>query len=130
MATVADLMTSGSILSIPPETSVAEAATVMGERRVGSALVMEGDALTGIFTERDIVKALGEHHDAAEHPVSEWMTRHPMTIPPSTPVEEALRTMLSRGFRHLPVTDGERILGIVSMRDLTAAEIDKDQGTV
>jgi CBS domain-containing protein len=123
VATVSDVMTSGAILSIGPDTPVAEAATVMGERRVGSALVMEGKHLAGIFTERDIVRALGAHHDAAEHPVSEWMTANPMTVPPDTPAEDALRTMLDRNFRHLPIVDGDRILGIVSMRDLTAAGV-------
>ena len=120
MATVGDIMTSG-LLSIPADTTVAEAATVMGERRVGSALIMDGESLSGIFTERDIVRALGAHHDAAEHPVSEWMTRDPKTVASTTPVEEALGIMLERGFRHLPVADGDTVLGIVSMRDLTAA---------
>ncbi len=120
MPTVSEVMTSGRILSIGPDTSVAEAATSMGERRVGSALVMEEDRLAGIFTERDIVRALGAHHDAAGHPVSEWMTPDPMTVPPATGAAEALRTMLERGFRHLPIAEGGRVLGIVSMRDLTA----------
>ncbi|MDQ4006056.1 MAG: CBS domain-containing protein [Actinomycetota bacterium] len=130
MPTVADVMTTGAILSIGPDTPVAEAATVMGERGVGSALVMQGDRLAGIFTERDIVRALGAHHDAAGHPVSEWMTANPMTVSPDTPAEEALRTMLDRNFRHLPILDGERILGIVSMRDLTAAGVPDAQGGV
>jgi CBS domain-containing protein len=110
-----------SVLAVDPSTTVAEAATVMGERRAGSALVMEGDRLLGIFTERDIVKALGQHFDAAGHPVSEWMTSEPMTVPPDTQAEEALRTMLDRGFRHLPVVTGEQVVGVVSMRDLSAA---------
>ena len=118
MTTVGDIM-SGSLLSIQPDTTVAEAATMMGERRVGSALVMEGERLAGIFTERDIVRALGEHFDAAGHPVSEWMTTGPTTIPPTTPVPEALQTMLDRGFRHLPVTENDRVVGIVSLRDLS-----------
>jgi CBS domain-containing protein len=117
---VGEIMT-GSVFSIEPTMTVAEAATVMGERKIGSALVMEGEKLSGIFTERDIVRALGEHFDAAGHPVSEWMTADPMTVPPDTPIKEALNTMLERGFRHLPVVDGESILGIVSMRDLTRA---------
>ena len=120
MATVGEIMT-GSVFTIDPEMTVAEAATVMGERKIGSALVLEGERLAGIFTERDIVRALGEHFDAAGHPVSEWMTAEPTTVPPDTPIEEALRTMLDRGFRHLPVTDGDRVLGIVSMRDLSRA---------
>jgi CBS domain-containing protein len=120
MPTVGDLMTR-SILSVDPTTTVAEAATIMGERRAGSALVMEGDRLLGIFTERDIVKALGQHFDAAGHPVSEWMTSEPMTVPPDTQADEALRTMLDKGFRHLPVVTGEQVVGVVSMRDLSAA---------
>jgi CBS domain-containing protein len=122
MSTVGDIMATG-LFSIEPTTTVAEAATVMGERRIGSALVMQGDRLLGIFTERDIVRALGEHFDAAGHPVSEWMTADPVTVEPSMPVEEALRMMLDRNFRHLPVTEGGRVSGIVSMRDLTAAGV-------
>ena len=120
MARIGDIMSS-SILTIDPATTVAEAATSMGERRVGSALVMEGDRLAGIFTERDIVRALGQHFDAAGHPVSEWMTRDPHTIGPDTEARDALQTMLDRGFRHLPVLDDERVVGIVSLRDLSRA---------
>lgn len=120
MQTVADLMTSG-ILTVTASTTVAEAATMMGERRVGSALVMEDDRLLGIFTERDIVRALGQDFGAAERPVSEWMTSQPTTVRPETPAGEALRTMLDGGFRHLPVSEGDRVLGIVSIRDLSAA---------
>jgi CBS domain-containing protein len=82
---------------------------------------MDGERLLGIFTERDIVKALGQHFDAAGHAVSEWMTSDPTTVPADTQVDEALRTMLDRGFRHLPVVEGERVVGVVSMRDLSAA---------
>jgi CBS domain-containing protein len=120
MGTVGEIMTT-SLFSIDPTTTVAEAATVMGERRIGSALVMDGERLAGIFTERDIVRALGKHFDAAGHPVSEWMTADPLTIGADTKVEDALRTMLDRGFRHLPVVEGDRVLGVVSMRDLSAA---------
>ena len=122
MSTVGDIMSTG-LFSIEPTTTVAEAATVMGERRIGSALVMEDEMLLGIFTERDIVRALGEHFDAAGHPVADWMTPNPVTVEASTPVEEALRMMLDRNFRHLPVAEGGRVSGIVSMRDLTAAGV-------
>jgi CBS domain-containing protein len=120
MATVGEVMTR-SILAVDPATTVAEAATIMGERAAGSALVMDGDRLLGIFTERDIVKALGQHFDAAGHPVSEWMTPDPSTVPADTPAGDALRTMLDRGFRHLPVVEGDAVVGVVSMRDLSAA---------
>lgn len=126
MTTVGDIMTT-ALFSIEPATTVAEAATVMGERRIGSALVMEGERLLGIFTERDIVRALGQHFDAAGHAVSEWMTADPMSVPPGTAAEEALRTMLDRGFRHLPVTEDDRVIGVVSMRDLTKAGVSAEE---
>ncbi len=122
MKTVGDLMTE-TVLSVQPSATVAEAATMMGERRVGSAVVMEDDRLVGIFTERDIVRALGQDFGAAERPVTEWMTREPVTVSPQTPASDALRTMLDGGFRHLPVTEGERVVGVVSIRDLSGAEI-------
>lgn len=120
MATVGELM-STDLIAVTPTATVAEAATLMGERHVGSALVMDGDRLEGIFTERDIVRALGEHFDAAGHPVSSWMTRRPATIAPDTSSDVALETMLSGGFRHLPVTEGDRVVGMLSLRDLAAA---------
>jgi CBS domain-containing protein len=120
MTTVGEIM-SKELITVDPQASVAEAATVMGEHHAGSALVMEGDALSGIFTERDIVRALGEHFDAAGHPVSNWMTRNPVTIAADADVQDALERMLSGGFRHLPVMDGDRVAGLVSMRDLSKA---------
>lgn len=120
MVTLGEVMTR-RILSVSPSTSVAEAATMMGERAAGSALVMEDAKLLGIFTERDIVRALGQHFDAAAHPVSEWMTRDPVTAAPETPVQDALQTMLERGFRHLPVVDEGEVVGVVSLRDLSRA---------
>jgi CBS domain-containing protein len=120
MTTVRDVMNS-SLITAEPTSTVAEAATIMGERHAGSTLVMEEGALVGIFTERDIVRALSQDFDAPGHPISHWMTRDPRTVRPEASVEEALETMLSGGFRHLPVTEGDRILGVVSMRDLSRA---------
>lgn len=119
MTTVAELM-SRNLLVVDPAATVGEAATLMGERRVGSALVMSGEKLVGIFTERDIVRALGQHFDAAGHPVSEWMTPDPVTISRNTSPRDALERMLQGGFRHLPVVEGDQVVGVVSMRDLSA----------
>ena len=120
MAILDDIMTT-DLLTVPPSATVAETATMMGQRGTGSALVMEGDALLGIFTERDVVRALGQQFDAAGQSVSEWMTPDPETVPPDTSAGDALRTMLQRGFRHLPVAKDGRVVGIVSIRDLSAA---------
>jgi CBS domain-containing protein len=110
---------STSLVSVTPTASVAEAATVMATNKVGAALVMEGEQLAGIFTERDILRALADHFDAAGHEVSQWMTTSPTSLPPDASATEALDLMLQRGFRHVPVVDGTRVVGIVSMRDVT-----------
>ncbi len=122
MKTVGDLM-SETILSVAPSATVAETATMMGERHVGSALVMEEDRLLGIFTERDIVRALGQDFGAAERPVTEWMTPDPVTVDRGTAANDALKTMLDGGFRHLPVVEEGTVVGIVSMRDLSSAGV-------
>jgi len=120
---VGDLMSKPTCV-VDPETTLAEATTMMGEQRVGSALVIDSDRLTGILTERDIVRAMSTAHDAPARPVIEWMTKHPTTATPGTPVRDALRTMVDGGFRHLPITDGDTLVGIVSMRDIAKALAD------
>ncbi len=120
MGTVGEAM-NRDLITVDPSTTVAEAATIMGGKHVGSALVMEDDRLTGIFTERDIVRALGEHFDAAGHPVASWMTPNPITIGPDATTEEALDTMLGGGFRHLPVVEGDRVVGMLSLRDVAGS---------
>jgi CBS domain-containing protein len=120
MTTVGEVM-STQLISVEPSATVAEAATVMGERHVGSALVMESGKVVGIFTERDIVRALSQHFDAPGHQVSNWMTSGPTMTRASVSVEDALDLMLSKGFRHLPVEEGGTVVGIVSIRDLSEA---------
>jgi CBS domain-containing protein len=92
---------------------------MMGTRQVGSALVMEGTVLAGIFTERDVLRAVGSDFDAEHHAVSEFMTREPHTARVDEDTHEALSAMLAFGFRHLPVVEGAAVVGVVSMRDLT-----------
>ena len=91
---------------------------MMSTHQVGAALVLEADRLLGIFTERDILRALGSDFDAAGHHEADWMTRGPVTALPDDDAEDALATMLDRGFRHVPIVDGETVVGIVSMRDV------------
>jgi len=124
MDAVGEIMTK-ELITVESGATVAEAATVMGERKVGSALVIDGGELVGIFTERDIVRALSQDFDAPGHPITHWMTRDPATITPETTVKEALDMMLTRGFRHLPVVDGTTPVGMVSMRDLSRATAER-----
>ena len=108
------------LVTVNPSAMMFETARVMSVARVGSVLVMQGDTLAGIFTERDVLRAF--EHSRADlarvSPVSEWMTRDPVTISPDATVGEALDRMLDGGFRHLPVMEGGTLVGVVSMRDL------------
>lgn len=123
MAAVAELM-SRELIRVDPDITVAEAASVMAQRRVGSVLVMAGSALQGIFTERDIVRALSNDIAAPREQISHWMTRDPRTIAPDDDAEQAMRIMSDNHFRHLPVVDSAgALVGIVSMRDLVRAGI-------
>lgn len=117
MAQIRDLMSS-ELVVVEPDSTVAAAATVMGGRHVGAALVMDEDKLVGIFTERDVLTALGSDFDAAGHLVSQWMSSEPTTIGPNADSREALDLMLEGGYRHLPVVDDGRVIGVVSLRDL------------
>jgi len=121
MVTVRDVM-STDLVTVEPSTSVAEAATVMGGRHVGSAIVLGDGEVSGIFTERDVLRALATDFDAAHHAVEQWMTRNPATIAPSAEVRDARDLMLERGFRHLPVVEDGNLVGIVSLRDLLRGE--------
>jgi len=118
LATIRDVM-STDLISVSPGATVAEAATVMGTGKVGAALVLDGDRLAGIFTERDILRALASDFDAARHLVSHWMTRDPVSLTPDADASEALDLMLDRGFRHVPVLEDGRVVGVVSLRDVT-----------
>ena len=122
MATLREIM-STNLVTVAISATVAEAATVMGSTRVGSALVMDGERLAGIFTERDIVRALSQDFDAPTHPLRHWMTPDPLTVSPDLTVKDALDIMLNRGFRHLPVMEDERVVGMVSIRDLSKANL-------
>ena len=117
MATVREVM-SETLFTVNPSTTVGEAVALMAQHRVGSMVVMDGTRLIGIFTERDTVRAISQSYDAPSHEVSSWMTRDPMTTSPEEQVEDALKTMLDKGFRHLPVVEEGEVIGIVSIRDL------------
>ena len=122
MSVIADHM-SRELLRAAPDESIAEAARHMVERGVGAVLVMDGDRLEGILTERDILKAvaMGLKEDVR---VRDWMTRNPETIEASDSTGHAAALMIHGGFRHLPVLDGGEIVGIVSIRDLMRVTLD------
>jgi len=84
---------------------------------------MDGAWLAGIFTERDVLRAAASGKDLTSATVGEWMTPDPMTAEPEMDAGEAAQVMLSRGFRHLPVMESNRVTGIVSLRDVLSTRI-------
>jgi CBS domain-containing protein len=107
--------------------SVAEAANSMVKGRFGSAVVMDSSWLIGIFTERDVLRAAASGADLTSSPLSEWMTREPVTAGPDMDADDAAEIMMGQGFRHLPVVDGTTLLGIVSLRDILRVRIRRPQ---
>jgi CBS domain-containing protein len=110
-----------------PETTIAEAASLMAQRRVGSTLVVAGERLLGIFTERDILRAVSHDASAMHESLEHWMTRRPRTVTPESDLDEALRIMVEGGFRHLPVTEEGQLIGMLSMRDISRVSLEQDQ---
>ena len=124
MAAVAEFMTS-DVLAVAPEDTIGEAAQKMVENGVSSVVVSDFGRLIGILTERDLTRAVAGRTHSSEARVREWMTADPITVSASTPVEEAARTMLDQGFRHLPVVEDERPVGIVSIRDVARWSVEE-----
>ena len=122
MARLRDIMTT-KVLTTSAERPVAEVTAMMVKARVGSAVVLQGSWLAGILTERDVLRAAASRSDLTTSPVSQWMTRDPVTASPDTTTEEAADLMLTNGFRHLPVLEGRSLKGMVSIRDVLAAGI-------
>jgi len=115
---VSDIMTAAAVTEAPADT-ISEAAATMWQQQTGSLLVMEGDKLAGIVTERDLLRCTAEGVDAKSTAVSEVMTPDPVTIGPDTALKEAAEIMFQKWFRHLPVVapDGT-VVGVISQRDL------------
>ena len=114
---------SGQVHRLPPGASVNEAACLMADRHIGAVLVMAQEDLLGIFTERDLLNRIVA---PGLHPVdvtlSQAMTANPVVIGPQTKAVDALRLMREGGFRHLPVRQDGRVIGMISLRDFIAVE--------
>jgi len=116
------------VFSIAPAASVLEAIRMMAERHVGALLVMQGNTLSGILSERDYArKVILMGRSSADTPVRDIMTTPVLTVQPETTVEKCMQLMTERRVRHLPVTDGGRVIGMVSIGDLVKAVIAEQQ---
>ena len=123
MPTVGEIMTP-DVLGLEPATSLVDAARRMHERRVGAVVVQEGDRLVGIVSERDILRAVAT--GAIGGSVADAMTHGPDTIGPDESAGQAAALMIHGGFRHLPVVDGNDVVGMLSIRDLVRVSVDDE----
>jgi CBS domain-containing protein len=112
-------------LTCPAQTTVREAAHLMKKNYVGAVMVVENGKLVGIFTERDaLFSVTAEGRDANTARIAEVMTRNPQTIHPDSPLGDALQLMHKSGFRHVPVVEHDRPVGMVSARDALGPELE------
>ena len=127
MTISAILSSKGSeVATIGAEALVRSVVETLGEQRIGALPVVEGDRVVGIISERDVIYCLRSHGaEVLDWPVSRVMTAPALTAEPATPILAALALMTERRIRHLPVTEGDRLTGIVSIGDLVKYRMDR-----
>jgi len=123
--TVRTIVEGQEVVTAPARTSVAEAARLMKQHNVGAMLVVEEGRLVGVFTERDsLYRVVAENRDARRTPLADVMTANPQTVHPDDPFAKALHLMHAGGFRHVPVVENDKLLGMVSARDALGPELE------
>lgn len=116
------------IISVSPDTIVYHALELMYNNNISAMLVMEGEKLVGIFTERDYArKVVLQGRSSRDTKISEIMSSNPVTITPGDSIEETMKVMSTKFIRHLPVMDGDKLVGIVSIGDVVKFIIDEQQ---
>lgn len=117
----------GTVVTVTPEMTIAEAVGTLSKRRIGAVLVTSGAGeLAGILSERDVVHGLADHGERLfAMRVSALMTKAVVTCTPENTIEEIMREMTNRRFRHLPVLDGGRLVGIISIGDVVKYRLEE-----
>jgi CBS domain-containing protein len=114
------------VVHVSPQTSLRELVDILTERRIGAVPVIDGNAVVGVMSERDVIQALQRLGAAAlDRPVREMMTAPAISVDPTTTLLAGLSLMTQRRIRHLPVMDDGRLVGFVSIGDLVKARIDR-----
>ena len=133
MATVRHLLDrkNRAIFSIGPDEPVLEAIRLMAEHTIGALLVMQGEELVGIVSERDYArKVILKGRSSADTPVSQIMSAPVLTVSLSNSVPECMQLMTARRIRHLPVVEGRKVVGMISIGDLVKAVMEEQQQTI
>ena len=120
-----------ALFSVGPQAPVLEAIRAMAEHHVGALLVMKGETLAGIVSERDYArKVILMGRSSSDTPVRDIMTSQVLTVTPETSVERCMQMMTDQRVRHLPVTEGGRVIGMVSIGDLVKSVIAEQRETI
>ena len=130
MATVRDMIRKkgSEVYSISPESTVYEALKAMAQHKTGALLVMDGEKMVGILSERDCVRKVDlQGRNSRETIVREIMTADVITVNCDQPLEECMTLMQDKGIRHLPVYDNQKLVGFVSVRDMLGEMIEMQQ---
>ncbi len=123
---IKNLMDSKKFLAAPPATTVSDAARLMAGKNVGAILVVEDDHLVGIFSERDVVfRVIAQGRDAKTTKLAEVMTASPKTLAPNKSYGHALLLMQENGFRHVPVVENGKAIGIISSRNAMDPDLEE-----
>ena len=124
--TIRAVIAAQALVTAPPKTSVEAAARLMRKHGIGALSIVEQDRLVGIFTERDaLFRVLAAERDPRLTHLADVLTPAPRTIHPDKPVQHALMMMHEGGFRHVPVVEDGRVLGMVSAHDALESELDE-----
>lgn len=120
-----------NMISISPERTLKEAIGILAQHNIGALLVLD-DAknMVGIVSERDIIRLIARDEQALGQPISSIMTSNVITGRPQDDLQSVLATMTQRRFRHLPIMDGDALIGIISIGDVVKAQMDEYQGEI
>lgn len=122
---------SGKIFSVEPSTIVYQAIEVMAQKNIGGLLICENDKLVGIFTERDYArKLILKGKSSKDTTIGELMTKSPFTVTSDSSIEECMQLMSNRRIRHLPVVDGENLVGVISIGDVVRFIIEEQKSII
>ena len=122
---------SGVVISVTPNATVLDALKLMAEKNIGGVLVMEGEKLEGIFTERDYArKIILKGKTSAEAKISEVMVSNLITITPDHDTSQCMQLMTDKTIRHLPVIEGDKVVGVISIGDVVKSVIEEQQNVI
>ena len=131
MERIVDLVKDRDVYFVEASRSVLDAARFMAERNIGAVAVVRGDELVGIFSERDLMKrVVAPGKDPSTTTVEEVMTADPLVVSPQEKITDCMRMMKEHSFRHLPICDGRKLKGLLSLRDLLLHDLVEKDGEI